>query len=312
LKILFTGGAGFIGSNVVDALINLGHEVVVIDNLSSGFQQNLNPDARFHQLSIRDKELSAVFAREKPDILNHHAAQIDVRKSADDPIVDAEDNILGSLNVITNCIQFGVKRIIYASSGGAVYGDVQYLPADENHPINPVSQYGVSKHTVEHYLHLYSGLYGLDYVILRYANVYGPRQNPFGEAGVVAIFATQMLTGKQPTIFGPGDKTRDYVHVSDLIAANILALDRGKNSIFNIGTGVETSDQEIFDTLADVLGYKGLPTYAPVRKGEVYRICLECNKAREELSWSPRLSLKEGIERTADYYRTMAGQSPAR
>jgi UDP-glucose 4-epimerase len=306
LKILFTGGAGFIGSNVVDALIDLGHEVVVVDNLSTGFRQNINPNAKFYQLSIRDKELSEVFEREKPELVNHHAAQIDVRKSADDPISDAEDNILGSLNLITNCVQFGVKRVIYASTGGAIYGEAQYLPADENHPVNPISQYGISKHTVEHYLYLYSTLYELDYVILRYANVYGPRQNPFGEAGVVAIFATQMLTGKQPTIFGPGDKTRDYIHVSDVTEANILALDRGKNTIVNIGTEIETSDQEIFDTLADVLGYEAPPIYAPVRKGEVYRICLKCSKARQEIGWSPRLSFKEGIAGTADYYRTLA------
>jgi len=305
LKILFTGGAGFIGSNVVDALIDLGHEVVVVDRLSTGFRHNINPGARFYHLSICDKELSAIFEREKPDIVNHHAAQIDVRKSAEDPVADAEDNILGSLNLIANCLKYNVKRIIYASSGGAVYGDVRYLPADENNPVNPISQYGVSKHTVEHYLYLYRSLYGLDYVVLRYANVYGPRQNPFGEAGVIAIFATQMLRGDQPTIFGPGDKTRDYVHVSDLIDANILALERGKNSMFNIGTGVETSDQKIFDTLADVLGYKGAPNYAPVRKGEVYRICLECSKAKEELGWSPRVSIREGIEKTADYYRTL-------
>lgn len=306
MKILFTGGAGFIGSNVVDALIDLGHEVVVVDNLSTGFRQNINPNAKFYQLSIRDKELSEVFEREKPELVNHHAAQIDVRKSADDPISDAEDNILGSLNLITNCVQFGVKRVIYASTGGAIYGEAQYLPADENHPVNPISQYGISKHTVEHYLYLYSTLYELDYVILRYANVYGPRQNPFGEAGVVAIFATQMLTGKQPTIFGPGDKTRDYIHVSDVTEANILALDRGKNTIVNIGTEIETSDQEIFDTLADVLGYEAPPIYAPVRKGEVYRICLKCSKARQEIGWSPRLSFKEGIAGTADYYRTLA------
>ena len=310
MKILFTGGAGFIGSNVVDALIDLGHEVVVVDNLSTGFRQNINPSAKFYQLSIRDKELSEVFEREKPELVNHHAAQIDVRKSADDPISDAEDNILGSLNLITNCVQFGVKRVIYASTGGAIYGEAQYLPADENHPVNPISQYGISKHTVEHYLYLYSTLYELDYVVLRYANVYGPRQNPFGEAGVVAIFATQMLTGKQPTIFGPGDKTRDYIHVSDVTEANILALDRGKNTILNIGTEIETSDQEIFDTLAGVLGYEAPPIYAPVRKGEVYRICLKCSKARQEIGWSPRLSFKEGIAGTADYYKTLAPQSP--
>ena len=312
MKILVTGGAGFIGSNLVDALVDIGHEVVVIDNLSSGLRQNLNRRAKFYKVSIRDKELSAIFEREKPEIVNHHAAQIDVRKSGEDPIADAEEIILGSLNVISNCLHSGVRRITYASTGGAIYGDPQYLPADENHPINPVSQYGVSKHTVEHYLYLYGLLYGLEYVILRYSNVYGPRQNPYGEAGVVAIFAIQMLTGKQPTIFGPGDKTRDYTHVSDIVEANILALDRGKNAIYNIGTGVETSDQEIFDTLADVLGYKDAPIYAPVRKGEVYRICLDCSKAQKEMGWSPRLLLKEGIAQAAEYYRKLAKQSQTR
>jgi UDP-glucose 4-epimerase len=312
LKILVTGGAGFIGSNLVDALINLGHDVAVIDNLSSGLRRNLNLKARLYEIDIRDKKLSEIFEREKPDIVDHHAAQIDVRKSGEDPVADAEANILGSLNVITNCLRFGVKRIVYASTGGAIYGDPQYLPADENHPINPISQYGISKHTVEHYLHLYSIIHGLEYVALRYSNVYGQRQNPYGEAGVVAIFAIQMLTGQQPTIFGPGDKTRDYTHVSDIVAANIIALDHGKNTIYNIGTGIETKDQEIFDTLASVLGYKGKPIYAPVRKGEVYRISLNCGKASKELSWKPKLSLREGITRAADYYKKLAKQSQAK
>jgi UDP-glucose 4-epimerase len=296
----------------VDALIGLGHEVVVLDNLSSGLRKNLNPKARFYEIDIRDEKLTEVLEREKPDIVDHHAAQIDVRKSGEDPIADAEANILGSLNVITNCVRFGIKRVLYASTGGAIYGDPQYLPADENHPINPIAQYGVSKHTVEHYLHLYSIIHGLEYVALRYSNVYGQRQNPYGEAGVVAIFAIQMLNGKQPTIFGPGDKTRDYTHASDIVAANIIALDHGKNAIYNIGTGIETKDQEIFDTLASVLGYKGKPIYAPVRKGEVYRISLDCSKARKELGWSPKLSLKEGMAQTAEYYRKLAKQSQAR
>ena len=312
MKILVTGGAGFIGSNLVDALINLGHDVAVIDNLSSGLRRNLNLKARLYEIDIRDKKLSEIFEREKPDIVDHHAAQIDVRKSGEDPVADAEANILGSLNVITNCLRFGVKRIVYASTGGAIYGDPQYLPADENHPINPISQYGISKHTVEHYLHLYSIIHGLEYVALRYSNVYGQRQNPYGEAGVVAIFAIQMLTGQQPTIFGPGDKTRDYTHVSDIVAANIIALDHGKNTIYNIGTGIETKDQEIFDTLASVLGYKGKPIYAPVRKGEVYRISLNCGKASKELGWRPKLSLREGITRAADYYKKLAKQSQAK
>jgi UDP-glucose 4-epimerase len=312
LKILVTGGAGFIASNIVDALIDLGHNVVIVDNLTSGFQQNLNPKAKFYKIDIRDSKLSEILEREKPQIVNHHAAQIDVRKSSEDPIADAEANILGSLNLITSCLRFGVKRIIYASTGGATYGDPEYIPADENHPIKPISQYGVSKHTVEHYLHLYSITDRLEYVTLRYSNVYGGRQNPHGEAGVVAIFAIQMLTGKQPTIFGPGDKTRDYTHVSDIVRANIIALEHGKNAIYNIGTGVETKDQEIFDTLASVLGFKGKPIYAPLRKGEVYRIALDCTKAQKELGWSPQLSLKEGMARTAEYYRALARRSPTR
>jgi UDP-glucose 4-epimerase len=311
LKILVTGGAGFIGSNLVDKLIDLGHEVIIADNLTSGFQRNLNPKAKFYKIDIRDKRLSEIFEREKPEIVNHHAAQIDVRKSGEDPIADAEANILGSLNLISNCIGFGVKRVVYASTGGAIYGDPQYIPADENHPITPISQYGISKHTVEHYLHLYSIIHGLEYVALRYSNVYGQRQNPYGEAGVVAIFAIQMLTGKQPTIFGPGDKTRDYTHVSDIVEANIIALKRGANAIYNIGTGIETKDQKIFDTMASVLGYKGKPIYAPLRPGEVYRIALDCTKAKKELNWSPKLSLKQGMVQTAEYYKYLAKQVKA-
>jgi len=306
LKVLVTGGAGFIGSHLVDALIEQGHEVVVIDNLSTGFQDNVNPHARLYKISIGDEKLAEVFERERPQIVNHHAAQVDLRKSVAEPVFDARENILGSLNVIVNAVRFGVEKLIYASSGGAVYGEPQYLPVDENHPINPVSQYGVSKHAVEHYLYLYGLGYGLNYVVLRYANVYGPGQNPLGEAGVVAIFARQMLRGEQPTIFGQGDKTRDYTHVSDMVRVNLLAMERGRNAIYNVGTGVETSDQEIFDTLAEALGYHGTPLYASVRKGEIQRICLDCSKAEKELGWRPKLTLKEGIGKTVAYYR---GQS---
>ncbi len=253
MKVLVTGGAGFIGSHLVDALVELGHEVVVVDNLSTGFEQS----------------------------------------------------ILGSLNVILNCLKFGVDKLVYASSGGAIYGEPQYLPADEKHPINPISQYGISKHTVEHYLYLYSVLDGLNYVVLRYPNVYGPRQNPEAEAGVVAIFAGKMLKGEQPTIFGSGDKTRDYTFVSDVVAANILAMESGRNGIYNIGTGKQTSDQEIFDTVAEVLGYGGTAHYAPVRKGEIQRICLDYTKATRELGWLPRVGLEEGVRKSVDYYRSM-------
>lgn len=202
MRILVTGGAGFISSHLVDALIEQGHEVAIVDNLSTGFVKNINPRARFYKTSILDPELTAIFEEERPEVVNHQAAQMVIQKSVDDPIFDAEQNILGSLNLILQCLSFGVRKIIYASSGGAVYGETKYRPADEEHPINPISQYGVSKHTVEHYLELYGREYGLDYVVLRYANVYGPRQVPQGEAGVVAVFAKQMLKGKRPTIFG--------------------------------------------------------------------------------------------------------------
>lgn len=306
MKILVTGGAGFIGSHLVDALIERGDEVVVVDNLSTGCRENVNPQTKLYELNIGDQGLAEVFDLERPDIICHHAAQIDLRRSVTEPLFDAQENILGSLNVIVNSVHYGVTKFIYASSGGAIYGEPQSLPVDENHPINPVSQYGVSKHTVEHYLHLYALQYGVNYVVLRYANVYGARQNPFGEAGVVAIFARQMLGGKQPAIFGPGNKTRDYTHVSDVVAANLLAMERGTNAICNIGTGVETSDQEIFDAVAEAVGYDDPPLYTSVRPGEVQRMCLDWSRAEQELGWHPKLSLKEGITKTVDYFKAQA------
>ena len=274
----------------------------MIDNLSTGRRENLNPQIKFYETSIGDPGLADIFEKEKPDIVCHHAAQIDLRRSVNEPLFDAEVNILGSLNVIVNSIRSGVGKFVYASTGGAIYGEPQYLPVDENHPINPVSQYGVSKHTVEHYLHLYALQHELNYVALRYPNVYGSRQNPFGEAGVIAIFAHQMLGGEQPTIFGPGDKTRDYTHVSDIVEANLLAMERGRNLICNIGTGVETSDQDIFDAIAEALGYSSSPIYTSVRPGEIQRICLDWSKAEQELGWRPKTTLKDGIAKTVSYF----------
>lgn len=303
MKVLVTGGAGFIGSHIVDALVEKGHQVAIVDNLATGFLENVNPGAKFYNMSICDAGLANVFEQEKPEIVSHQAAQTVITKSVDDPMFDSRENILGSLNVILNGVRWGVKRIVYASSGGAVYGEPEYLPVDEKHPSNPVSQYGISKHTVEHYLHLYGLQHGLNYVVLRYPNVYGSRQNLSGEAGVVAIFAGQMLRGEQPTIFGTGDKTRDYTHVSDVVMANLLAMKQGNNAIYNIGTGVETSDREMFTTLAQVLNYRGSPALAPVRAGEIHHICLDATKAQRELGWQARLSLKEGLLQTVEYYR---------
>jgi UDP-glucose 4-epimerase len=303
LKVLVTGGAGFIGSNIVDALIERGDNVVIVDNLSKGRRENINPEAKLYEMSICDLELEKVFEREKPDMVNHHAAQIDLRRSVDEPLFDAHENILGSLNIITNAVKVGVKKLIYSSSGGAIYGEPQYLPVDENHPVRPVSQYGVSKYCVEHYIELYSLQNGLNYTVLRYGNIYGPRQNPFGEAGVIAIFARQMMKGDLPSIFGPGDKTRDYTHVSDVVAVNLLAMERGDNVTCNIGTGVETSDQQIYDSVAEAMDYKQTPNYTSARPGEIQRICLDWNKAKQQLGWSPKVSIKDGIASTVAYFK---------
>jgi len=303
MKILVTGGAGFIGSHVVDAFIEEGHEVVVVDNLSTGFKKNINPKARFYEISVVDKGLSEIFSKERPDIVNHHAAQTDVRKSVDDSVFDAEQNIIGSLNVIENSVKHGVKKLIYASTGGALYGEVENPPADEGHLISPLSNYGVSKYATEVYLSVYTKLHGLNHTILRYANVYGPRQNPFGEAGVVAIFAGQLLSNEQPTIFGDGSKTRDYVSVFDVVRANVFSLTKGENEAYNIGTGIETSDKEVFDAVAKAVGIKIEPKYAPVRPGEVNRVSLNSTRAERELGWKSGVTFKDGVAETVTYFR---------
>jgi UDP-glucose 4-epimerase len=308
MKVLVTGGAGFIGSHLVDALIQRGYQVVVVDNISTGCVENINPAAIFYRVDICSPELEKIFERESPDLVNHQAAQTVIQKSREDPVFDANQNILGSLNLILQCLRFGVKKIVYASSGGAIYGEPEYRPVNESHPAHPISYYGISKHTAEHYLRLACLEHTLSYVVLRYSNVYGPRQNPRGEAGVVAVFTGQMLRGERPTIFGRGDKTRDYVHVSDVVIANLLAMEKGENGIYNIGTGVETSDQEMFDLLAELIGYQGNPRYAPMREGEIYKICLDCSKARKELGWQPQFLLREGLAETVNYYRSVFGK----
>lgn len=305
MRVLVTGGAGFIGSHIVDALAGRGHEVAIVDNLSTGLAQNINPQARFYQTDICSGELTRIFEEYRPEIVSHQAAQTVVTRSVADPVYDAHMNILGSLNLLGHAARFGVKKFIYASSGGATYGEPRYLPVDEDHPVSPLSPYGASKHAVEHYLQIYRMQHNLNYVVLRYPNVYGPRQNPKAEAGVVAIFAGLMLRGEQPTIYGTGDKTRDYTNVSDIVSANLLSMTQGEGQTYNIGTGVETSDQEMFDILAGLLGYRGKPVYAPLRGGEVRRIALNATKAQKELGWQPGLSLKEGLAQAIDYYRTL-------
>lgn len=305
MKILVTGGAGFIGSHVVDLYIEQGHQVVVVDNLSTGTPSNLNPAATFYQRDVRDPKVAEVFERERPDIVNHHAAQMDVRRSVDDPIFDADVNILGSLRLLEHSRQFDVKRFIYISSGGAVYGEPEYLPCDEMHPINPICQYGASKHTVEHYLFMYRVNYGMDFTVLRYANVYGPRQNPRGEAGVVAILTGQMLEGKEVVINGDGNQTRDFVYVADCARANLLALTtESDDGVFNLGSGRGTSVNEIFTELKSSTNYLLPPVHGPAKLGETRRIYLDANKAGRELGWRPTVGLKEGLERTVAYHRS--------
>ncbi|HNT35733.1 MAG TPA: NAD-dependent epimerase/dehydratase family protein [bacterium] len=307
MKTLVTGGAGFIGSNLVDGLLQAGHQVVVVDDLSTGSRENVSKQAAFCQETILNKDgLQAIFSREKPDFVCHYAAQIDVRKSVSDPQHDAAVNIIGGLNVLQCSLKVGVRKLVYVSTGGAVYGDPAYIPVDENHPVRPLCPYGVSKHALEHYLHLHAVNDGLRYTVLRYPNVYGPRQNPKGEAGVIAIFTDKMMQGQRPTIFGDGTQTRDYTFVGDVVAANLLALEKGESEIFNIGTGVESTVLDIVETLNDLLGTHIEPILAPARVGEVYRIALSAERAKSVLGWHPKHDLKAGLKKTVDYYKSVS------
>jgi UDP-glucose 4-epimerase len=303
MKVLVTGGAGFIGSHTVDAFIENGFEVVVVDDLSTGRPSNLNPEATFYQVDIRSPELAEIFEKEKPDFISHHAAQIDVRRSVAQPLLDADINILGSINLLELARAHGVKRVVYISTGGAVYGEPEYLPCDEDHPINPICQYGASKHAVEHYLYLYHDIYGLDYTVLRYPNVYGPRQDPHGEAGVVAIFTGQMLNDEQVKIYGDGLQERDFVFVKDCARANVLAVQKGANGIYNLGSGEGTNINQIAEMLGEITHYGRDPIHAPAKVGETRRIYLTADKAKRDLDWQPTVTLLEGLSSTVDYFR---------
>ena len=300
MKILVTGGAGFIGSHVVDLFISKGFEVVIIDNLSTGRASNLNPKAKFYEMDIRDPDLLNVFAKERPDYVSHHAAQMDVRRSVAQPIYDAEVNILGSINVIECARTWHVKKFIYISSGGAAYGEPVYLPCDEKHPINPICQYGASKHTVEHYLYMYRENYGLEYVVLRYPNVYGPRQDPHGEAGVVAIFIGKMLANEPVVINGDGEQTRDFVHVRDCARANYLAL-TANSGIYNLGSGEGTTVNQIFEALRKITGYPNDASHGPAKLGETRAIYLDASLAYKEMGWKMKINLEDGLRETLAY-----------
>ncbi|MHC4150057.1 MAG: NAD-dependent epimerase/dehydratase family protein [Planctomycetota bacterium] len=303
MNILVTGGAGFIGSNLVDAFIEAGHRVVVVDNLYMGQTKNLHRDAKFYLLDIRAPELEKVFQQEGIDVVYHQAAQMDVRRSVEDPMFDASVNVSGSLNLLQNAVTYKIKKFLFASTGGAIYGEQDYFPADENHPNRPCSPYGITKLTVEKYLAYYHEVFGLNYTILRYANVYGPRQNPHGEAGVVAIFIEKLMSGGQPIINGDGKQTRDFVYVGDVVRANLLALENGANEIFNVGTAIETDVNQIFFGLNELTGGKAPEKHGLTKEGEQLRSVIAYEKIKSHLSWEPEVDLQNGLAKTVEYFK---------
>lgn len=305
MKILITGGAGFIGSQVADAYIAAGHEVAIIDNFVTGNRENVPKQATLFEIDIEDAEaVTKAITTFAPDVVNHHAAQVDVRVAVEDPLMDAKRNIFGSLNLILAAQQAGVKKFIYANSGGAGYGDPkpEHIPCTEDTPMSPISPYGVSKTTVERYLYSRSITHGLQYVALRYGNVFGPRQT-FGEAGVCAIFTHMMLNNEQPTIFGDGSSERDYCFVGDVVAANVAALRDDAHGAYNVGTGKGTTTNEVFAVVKDVTGYAGDPNYAPERPGEIQRIVLDSSRLQHELGWKPSTTFADGIAQTVAWMR---------
>jgi len=316
MKILVTGGAGFIGSHVVDAYIAQGHAVTVIDNLSTGYREFLNPKARFYQIDIADRAaVREIFARERFDLVNHHAAQVDVRISVADPLKDAHTNILGLLTALEACREFSVKKFIFISSGGVIYGEPQQLPVPEDAPKKPISPYGVAKLASEYYLFSAKQTWGLEYIVLRYANVYGPRQTPKSEATVVSTFARALARSESVTIFGDGQQTRDFIFVSDVVAANLLATERLEelnrasaysidDLAFNVGTGQETSVNELLERFEHALNKKCEARYAPPRPGELQRNALDITKAQKLLGFVPKVALEEGLRVTMAWVRT--------
>ena len=300
--VLVTGGAGFIGSHLVDRLLSMGHRVVVIDDLSNGRLQNLHKGATFYHRSIASPGMEEIFEREKPTIVSHQAAQISASQAVLDPVKDTEVNIQGTLRLIELSRRYGIERFIFASSGNSIYGEPLYLPCDEKHPTNPLQPHALSKHVGEEYLELYHHIYRMNFVSLRYGNVYGPRQDPHGEAGVVAIFIKAMLEGRQPRLYGTGEQERDFIYIDDVIDANILAMEAGQGE-YNIGTGTGTSVSRIFELLRSIIRYRGSPAFGPTRPWEVFKVSLDSSKFQNKFEWTPKVSLEDGMGQTVEYFR---------
>ena len=307
MKVLVTGGAGFIGSHLVDRLVQEGDEVIIVDNLVTGKRRNINKAARFYKLDIQSWRLERVFRNERPNIVMHLAAQMDVRKSVEDPMFDAQVNVLGTLNVLQQAVKHGVRKVVFSSSGGAIYGEQDVFPAPESHPTRPMSPYGLSKLCGEQYLSYFQRASGLQMVSLRYANVYGPRQDPEGEAGVVAIFIQKMLHNEQAVINGNGRQTRDFVYVDDVVEANLAMMGQETQGTYNVGTGLETSVNDLFRILVEHTGTTCKEVHGPAKKGEQARSCIDNSKLRLELAWEPRTGLSEGLKKTVEYFRERLG-----
>lgn len=304
MRILVTGGAGFIGSHIVDLFIDSGHEVAIIDSMSHGKETNVNGQAKFYNADIRDKAIHSIFKGFKPEVLCHQAAQIKVPVSVKDPISDADINILGTINLLEACRESGVRKVIYPASA-AIFGNPEYLPIDENHPLNMISGYGVSKHTVEHYLKVYSELYGIKYTVLRYANVYGPRQDSSGEGGVVAIFSEKFNRGENVEIFGDGEQSRDFVYVGDVAAANLAALSNLDNGIFNVCTNSRISVNGLFNLFKELTDKDIIPIYRQPREGDILHSYMSYDKINMECGWMPKIDMREGLKTTLEYYKQM-------
>jgi UDP-glucose 4-epimerase len=298
MKIIVTGGAGFIGSHVVDFYVAAGHQVLVVDDLTTGKREQINPAARLVEMDINAPTLVDLFQAERPDVVNHHAANASVSVSVRQPSYDATRNILGTIRLLEAARQAGVGKFIYISSGGAMYGNPEYVPMDEDHPSNPVSPYALSKHTGERYVRLYGAEHGLEWTSLRYANVYGPRQDPLGEAGVVSIFCQSLLDGAAPEIHWDGEQTRDFVYVGDCARANLLALEAGDGQAYNVGTGVGTSINMLYRTLLEVTGRELVPRRGPRRPGDARHSYLDCAKIERDVGWQPEVNLRDGLAQT--------------